>query len=1752
MPDNTWSCTEKFYDPLGSVVFESFLYRYGERMDGDSISFPVSASGSTYLIIPPKKTGAAKYYGTWSTPFSDGTFETPFPAINSTTGNLDPFYRTRWVLKPDAGKTKTEYDNPTPTTTRTRVTITGIKTGESSTGPVFSDATTAYTKDLFGRLKLVVAPMGADITDYGYNAIDQMVSATLTGQTARTFTYDALGNPLTSLTPERGLITYNAYDSLGNLLKYTDARGSIIQHGYDPKGRMLVVAKDSSSNILRQWIYDQYGDDNHGKSNGKIVKASTRRESNPLYDWDWEESYVYGGLNGRLSHKESRILSEVFPVDYVYDDFGQLISEDIPDAEISGLIKFPIVTAYRHGRLFSRTYSDGKGLEETSFNPSGAVSFTTFRAGEIGTTGAFNHVYTTYAEDELMARLKGVSVKVNSETACWKTGEYSYDYAGNIAKIGTVGSANDQGGASYSYDKLMRLVAAKVDHFDPQANLIRTYGFGYVYDDWGNLTKRTVANNWLNTLPDNLQSWLGDAEALDYYKKVAFSTTWNTPNNNRIAAITPDDPNITTEPALSLQYDANGNVTKDGTYTMTYDSLNQLLSSSKGVLADQTTEKYIYDVNGERVMSIKYHGLNQIPIYGNSTYFIRSGGQLLAEFNNFHNGTITDSRRYKSYLYAGSAVAATAEREVTYSTMFEDGHSGICPQTLAEKGGLSELPSLSDPIITPHNGQLFSAEFSMQGVSEDFVGAMVRIARIKDQGNDNNQDTGNGKRRADEDRVEVFYFLQPGMDADYVFRKYGLAANENYGTITTLISGVDVPLFFNNLQTDKRYRVTLTIWTSIGADPIIGYNLVDLEEGELTVPKDKPNYYFHSKNLDKNGSGGGFEGIIRASWADMADTGTVSYDVVSEGSDGTEIRLNDSPITDLIFEQPLSLLKVKGYSKGAALSVKGYDASGASTYYMGPLGAGTSTVSCDDKYLHPIIVPPVPSNLKSFLTSMNGQSGVALFWEGVSVVDDGHTKIPVGYEVYVKVTDGKNTTITMLAEGLREFYFLDGNPPQKPTFGQVTYQVCAVTMDFYHTRSAFADIVTDTSLPSISPVSGLSAKSMTGVSGQRKASVFWTGAVLAGTLQYDIYRAVVDTQAITCQDIPMASYSKVGFTTGLTFTDDMIPGTYANPLVSYKVVVADATYGPVTYFSECAATHCALCTNPPAPPQGLYGYSASENITLAWSAPQETGTYEYWVYRGDLRFDVGVLLGKTSSTAFNTSFGTAGQAFFSVITSDLLTGCRSTAEVVEISISGNCTTPPIAPANAKIVESGDIMSFTWDASSGAVGYNVYRKTGTYAPGDPLEYVASVDQTGYAEYVDSGVTVTYAVAAVNNIGCESGKSTYTATNQASNADSGPTYYFYTCDHLGSVRLIFDAQADIISRLDYEPFGVVLPRTTPAGIEPPANRMQYTGQERDSFTSYDNMHFRYYASSMGRFMKPDNMITNAANPQSWNLYSYVNGNPVSANDPTGHGPSGRSYPAYMQGSHSFGMTWYDQFRDVENYKVKGKPVARLPWFGQAADNSWYSHFSGVGLSPLGGKGLIDPIGHFFSMFAEKAYHPTDSNFKIPSGWSLLYFGHLDNGLDASMFFNSSTHEVILAFAGVNELIDVEQSIEQMLSGKSSQFRDAYAWIEEAKCLSGGNVTLVGHSLGGGLSAAGAIIYNLKAVTFNAEGVNASTVSGKAALARGATLVTNYYTNSDWLTWGQRLTPLPNAVGVQIGIGSGNHGISYFTGASVIIIP
>jgi len=110
-------------------------------------------------------------------------------------------------------------------------------------------------------------------------------------------------------------------------------------------------------------------------------------------------------------------------------------------------------------------------------------------------------------------------------------------------------------------------------------------------------------------------------------------------------------------------------------------------------------------------------------------------------------------------------------------------------------------------------------------------------------------------------------------------------------------------------------------------------------------------------------------------------------------------------------------------------------------------------------------------------------------------------------------------------------------------------------------------------------------------------------------------------------------------------------------------------------------------------------------------------------------------------------------------------------------------------------------------------------------------------------------------------------------------------YYGLDHLGTVRFtktVHDNGSETTTTHDYEPFGVELPSRDACG-----NTHQFTGHERDTETGNDYMHFRMFAPNMGRFMRPDSQYDNAeASPQGYNLYTYVKGNPVNFNDPTGH--------------------------------------------------------------------------------------------------------------------------------------------------------------------------------------------------------------------------------------------------------------------------
>jgi len=63
-------------------------------------------------------------------------------------------------------------------------------------------------------------------------------------------------------------------------------------------------------------------------------------------------------------------------------------------------------------------------------------------------------------------------------------------------------------------------------------------------------------------------------------------------------------------------------------------------------------------------------------------------------------------------------------------------------------------------------------------------------------------------------------------------------------------------------------------------------------------------------------------------------------------------------------------------------------------------------------------------------------------------------------------------------------------------------------------------------------------------------------------------------------------------------------------------------------------------------------------------------------------------------------------------------------------------------------------------------------------------------------------------------------------------------------------------------------------------------------------------RYYDPEIGRFISPDTIVPNPANPQSLNRYSYCLNNPLKYIDPSGHG----GMTAVNQGDNGNGEDWY----------------------------------------------------------------------------------------------------------------------------------------------------------------------------------------------------------------------------------------------------
>ena len=212
------------------------------------------------------------------------------------------------------------------------------------------------------------------------------------------------------------------------------------------------------------------------------------------------------------------------------------------------------------------------------------------------------------ANSSFTARLADATQITSNEE--WNSGDYEYDGAGNISRIGE---------SLYSYDGLQRLVEAKVS-VDPALNGATTLDRQYVYDSFGNLHE-IIGSNGRNT-----------------------PTSTDT---NRLTV-------------GGAAYDLRGNATNLPVATFSYDSFNmanQIDYSSAGIWT------HLYTADDERYYS--YHQKDNLVDDEDRWYLRDLDNKVLREIRHTFNnpGGAPDTWVTTDTLYRGSTLLASVKRE---------------------------------------------------------------------------------------------------------------------------------------------------------------------------------------------------------------------------------------------------------------------------------------------------------------------------------------------------------------------------------------------------------------------------------------------------------------------------------------------------------------------------------------------------------------------------------------------------------------------------------------------------------------------------------------------------------------------------------------------------------------------------------------------------------------------------------------------------------------------------------------------------------------------------------------------------------------------------------------------------------------------------------------------------------------------------------------------------------------------------------
>lgn len=469
---------------------------------------------------------------------------------------------------------------------RTRTVKVGTGTLDVNGNVPETSVATTQVFDRQGRLWRVNEPSssaGTNVTtEYSYdvsNRIGVVKTTAPEGTQFRYFSYDNRGFLLSETHPEKGGLQRKSsdYDPLGNIGRVQDVVGgpNDLTFSYDRAGRLTKISETGASGRpVKTFTYASA----NGVGNFKNGKLEQARRYNYVfvgmtpYNVELTQTYLYGGLDGRVSQRDTQLVTngtpgESFTQSFSWNALGNAASVGSSRCTHAGCTGAPATE-----RTISYNYTNGF----LNAVPGYATSISYHANGMVNQVRHANGVTDTQAIDTSNWLARPLSFSTSGASANWSSGSYRYDGAGDVTKMGT---------DWFQYDKVGRLVRSVLhDGLTGGGNQKEQ---AYTYDTYGNITQ--IATTSGGTIQTRMTP-----------------TDWST---NRLTG--------------TAVYDAAGNLTGWNGSAYEYDKLNKMWHMING--AEEWI--YLYTPDDERLWSFKVNG-------NFSRWTLRDlDGRVLREYN---------------------------------------------------------------------------------------------------------------------------------------------------------------------------------------------------------------------------------------------------------------------------------------------------------------------------------------------------------------------------------------------------------------------------------------------------------------------------------------------------------------------------------------------------------------------------------------------------------------------------------------------------------------------------------------------------------------------------------------------------------------------------------------------------------------------------------------------------------------------------------------------------------------------------------------------------------------------------------------------------------------------------------------------------------------------------------------------------------------------------------------------------------------